>query len=262
MSDEVLIYKKNGPVAWLTLNRPQVMNAISLDMLKLYERYLPQIAADESNRVLVLTGSGSAFCAGVDLKDLLKNMSPPPGEIDFLDRLCDNVIKQLRNFPKPVIAALNGITLAGGLETAMCADIVIAAENIEIGDAHANYGLYPGAGGVALLPNIVPRNVAKYLLLTGNNLSAEQLHTYGFVNEVVPAEMLIDTAQNLAEVIASKSPIGLRRMKIVANEALGTTPDVAFALEQVEFRKHLRSWDMHEGLKAFSEKRKPQFLGR
>lgn len=261
MSSTALLFETRGPVGWLTLNRPKAMNAINLEMIELFKEYLPRIAADDSIRVLVITGNGPAFCAGVDLKQVLAGCQLPPGESDFLDRLCGKVFSPLRDFPKPVIAALNGITLAGGLETAMCADIVVASQDAEIGDAHANFGVYPGAGGAAVLPRLVPQNVAKYLLYTGKTLTANEMKSYGFVNQAVPAEQLIDTTQNLAELIAQKSPIALRRMKEVANASLDKSRDAALDHEQVMFRKHMRSYDMAEGLRAFSEKRQPEFKG-
>jgi enoyl-CoA hydratase len=262
MSEAPLLFETRGAVAWLTLNRPKAMNSISLAMIALYEEYLPKIAADDSIRVLVVTGVGPAFCAGADLKEVLESATLPPGELDMLDRVCDNVLTPLRNFPKPVIAALNGLTMAGGLETALCADIVVAAEEAQIGDAHANFGVYPGAGGAALLPRVVPLNVAKYLLLTGKTLSAKDMQNYGFVNEVVPGDQLQDATQKLAESIANKSPIALRRMKEVANASGDKSRDAALEHEQVMLRKHQRSYDMAEGLSAFSEKRKPEFQGR
>ena len=185
MSEAALLFENRDGVAWLTMNRPEAMNSISLEMITLYEEYLEQILGDECIKVVVISGAGKAFCAGADLKQVLDSLDVPPGKPDFLDRLCDRVLNPLRDFPKPVIAALNGITMAGGLETAMCADLVVAAESARIGDAHANFGVYPGAGGAAVLPRIVPHNVAKYLLFTGRTLSAQEMKNYGFVNEVV-----------------------------------------------------------------------------
>ncbi|HDY82019.1 MAG: enoyl-CoA hydratase/isomerase family protein [Gammaproteobacteria bacterium] len=262
MSNEDLIYTQKGATAWLTLNRPKAMNSLSLSIVGRMEELLPQIAADDSVRVVVLTGAGSAFCAGADLKEVLAGKDLPPGEPDMLDRMCYNVMKPLRDFPKPVIAALNGITMAGGLELVMCCDIVLASEDARIGDAHANFGVYPGAGGAAVLPRLIPHNVAKYLLFTGKTLSAAEMKGYGLVNEVVPADQLEQATTDLAELIASKSPIALQRMKEVANASLDKSRDAALEHEQVLFRMHERSYDMAEGLRAFSEKRTPKFQGR
>lgn len=260
--DEAVLFDQRGHIAWLTMNRPKAMNSINLAAIGRFEELLPEIAANDSIRVLVLTGTGPAFCAGADLKEILASRSLPPGEADFLDRVCENVMNPLRDFPKPVIAALNGITMAGGLELTMCCDIVLASEEARIGDAHANFGVYPGAGGAAILPRLVPHNVAKYLLFTGKTLSAHEMQAYGLVNEVVPAAELESAATALAELIAGKSPIALRRMKEVANATLGKSRDAALEHEQVMMRKHERSYDMNEGLRAFTEKRAPDFKGR
>jgi len=262
MSEAPLLFETRDQVAWLTLNRPKAMNSLNSAIVDGFAQYLPEIAADENIRVLVVTGNGPAFCAGADLTEVQSGVDLPPGEPDFFDRAADGLFNQLRNFPKPVIAALNGITMAGGLETAMCADIIIASEDAQIGDVHANFGVYPGAGGAAVLPRIVPLNVAKYLLFTGKTLSAKEMMTYGFVNEVHPADQLLEATQRLAKSIAGKSPIALNRMKEVANAASDKSRDAALEHEQVLLRKHCRSYDMAEGLKAFAEKRKPEFQGR
>ena len=262
MSTEALVYTKEGPIAWLRMNRPEAMNSINLAMIARFEEVLPEIASDEEIRVVALTGTGNAFCAGADLKEVLASGDLPPGEQDFLDRVSYNVMNPLRDLSKPVIAALNGITMAGGLELAMCCDVVLAAETAKIGDAHANFGVYPGAGGAAILPRLVPQNVAKYLLFTGKTLSAEQMKTWGLVNEVVAADELESAVTELATLIASKSPIALQRMKEVANASLDKSRDAALEHEQVLFHKHQRSYDMAEGLRAFSEKRTPEFKGR
>ena len=260
--NDELLYQQRGSIAWLTLNRPDAMNSLNLAMIGCFEKLLPLIAANEDIRVVVITGTGPAFCAGADLKEVLACADLPPGEADFLERVCDNMMDPLRHFPKPVIAAVNGITMAGGLELAMCCDIVIASDEAKIGDAHANFGVYPGAGGAAVLPRLVPHNVAKYLLFTGKTLSAREMQTYGLVNEVVAPGELEGAATDLADVIASKSPIALRRMKEVANASLDKSRDGALEHEQVMMRRHMHSYDMNEGLRAFSEKRAPEFVGR
>lgn len=260
MSDELLL-TIDGPIARLTLNRPKAMNALNLAILGQLEQRLRSLAANDDVRVLVLTGSGPAFCAGADLKEVLAGADLPPGEPDFLDRAAD-IFNALREFPRPVIAALNGVTMAGGLELAMCADIVLAAESAQIGDAHANFGVYPGAGGAAVLPRLVPLNVAMYLLFTGKTLSAAEMKQYGFVNEVHPDGELAAAADALARLIALKSPAALRRMKAVARHSADKPRADALLHEQVMLREHQRSWDMQEGLRAFAEKRAPEFRGR
>jgi enoyl-CoA hydratase/carnithine racemase len=261
MNDDVLLCEIIDSVARLTLNRPKAMNSMNLAILAELDRRLTEIAGNDSVRVLVITGAGPAFCAGADLKEVLAGQNLGPGEADFLDR-ANIVLNRLRNFPKPVIAALNGITMAGGLELAMCADLVIAAESATIADAHANFGVYPGAGGAAILPRLIPLNMAMYLLLTGKSLSANDMKACGLVCEVHPDAIFADATLALAKHIAKKSPVALRRMKEVARASADKTRDDALLHEQVMLRQHMRSHDFKEGLQAFAEKRAPQFQGR
>ena len=262
MSEPAILFEIKGAVAWLTHNRPKAMNAINREMIDLYEEYLQCIIMDKNIRALVITGNGRAFCAGADLKDAQSASELPPGEPDFLDRLCDNVLDVLRDIRMPVIVALNGTTMAGGLELALCADIIIAAEEVKIGDAHANFGVFPGGGGAALLPRILPPNIAKYLLFTGETLPSETLQNYGLINKVVPADELETTATSIADIIVSKSPLTLERMKEVVNASQDKSRRAALDHEQVLLRKHERSYDVQEGLNAFVEKRPPKFQGR
>ncbi|MFM8499805.1 MAG: enoyl-CoA hydratase/isomerase family protein [Chakrabartia sp.] len=260
MSEHPLLTETLGNVTRLTMNRPQAMNALSLSMLEVFKSELVRLTTDDHCRVLILTGAGPAFCAGADLKQALAGQ-PAPGEPDFLD-CAREVLELLAAFPKPVIAALNGVTMAGGLELAMCADILIAADTAQIGDGHANFGVYPGGGGAAVLPRILPLNTAMYLLFTGKTLPAADLKALGFVSEVHPADVLAEASLTLANAIAAKSPIALRRMKEVARASADKTRADALLHEQVMLRAHLRSADLAEGLAAFAEKRPPRFAGR
>jgi len=255
------ISKTENQTAWFILNRPNEMNALNHAIVEGLDIFLKEAENNDAIRCLVISGNGRAFCAGADLKSTTGADPLPLGEPDFYDRVWD-VFGKLRNFPKPVIASLNGYTMAGGLEMAMCCDLVVASEKAKIGDAHANFGVYPGAGGAAVLPRVIPLNVAKYLLFTGKTLSAQEMKHYGFVNEIAPHDELEETTQALADYISAKSPLALRRMKIVAQETQGQTRDDALRNEQLIFRQHLRSADMVEGLAAFAEKRTPSFQGR
>ena len=254
----VVLTEIKGSVGWLTLNRPDAMNALNREMALELGAQLERLQNDAAVRVVVLTANGRAFCAGADLKSATKPVEP--GEEDMLD-IAARVFGQLRRFPKPVIAAVNGLAIAGGMELVLACDLVLAADTAKLGDAHANFGVFPGAGGAAVMPRKLPANVAKYLLFTGETLSAAQMKDFGLVNEVVAAELLSEAAQKLGEKLAEKSPAVLRRMKHVANETSDKSIDDALRDELLELRTHLRSYDMQEGLRAFMEKRKPEFKG-
>lgn len=260
MNKELLV-ERIGPVARLTLNRPEAMNALTTEMLMALERAVEEARVDDDVRVLVITGVGKAFCAGADLKAFEAAQVVQPGERDFLE-LAAQSFGAVASFPKPVIAALNGITMAGGLELAMCVDLIVASETARIGDGHATFGVYPGGGGAAVLPRLIPQKMAMYLLFTGKTLPAAELKALGLVCEVHPADSLQQATLALAEQIAGRSPIGLRRMKEVARSSMDKSRQDALRHEQVMLRQHLRSWDMQEGLRAFSEKRAPVFRGR
>ncbi len=255
-----LLYEEKGQVAWLTLNRPGALNSLNLDIIHLMAEHLEKVVADEGIRVLVITAAGKAFCTGADLGTIIGEAHAEPGEKNFFD-YARPVFDLLRNFPKPVIAALNGATMAGGLELALTADIIIASDRAKIGDGHANFGVFPGGGGASILPRRIPVNVANLLLFTGRTLPAEKFVAYGLVNEVVPANELVDSTQALAEEIAGKSPLALRRMKEVVRTARDSDQADALRHEYIELLNQLRSFDLTEGLKAFAEKRAPQFQG-
>lgn len=255
-----LLIEKKGSSGWLTLNRPNAFNSLTRNILDELEVAISDFEQDDNIRVVVLAAADCpAFCAGADLKQVLGKTEQ--GENDFLMQ-CRVSFAALRNCSKPVIAAINGMTMAGGLELAMCCDIIIASDKATLGDAHSNFGVFPGAGGASILPKLIPINVAKYLLFTGKSLPAAEMKQYGLVSEVVAAEQLHNRVQELCDELADKSPLVLRRMKKIANQSQDQSRQSALDSELLELREHFLSADIHEGLAAFSEKRKPIFTGK
>lgn len=249
----------SGPVAKIALNRAGSLNALSTPLLIELEAVLGEIEADPNVRVVILTATGRAFCTGADLKEVLNLAGNDKS--DFLE-LVARVFDRLRSLPLPVIGGINGIALAGGLELALCCDILVAADSARIGDAHANFGLLPGAGGAAVLPSRIGLSNAKYLLFTGATLPAADCLRMGLLQEVVADEALEERLQSLASLLAAKSPLSLSRMKSIANATVEQRPDALLAKEVAMLREHLKSEDAQEGLRAFSEKRRPIFIGR
>jgi enoyl-CoA hydratase/carnithine racemase len=261
VSDQTIVYEKRKQTAWIYLNRPNDMNSISKSLVNELLVVLEEVEQDTSVRVIVISGKGKAFCAGADLKDLLADLEKQTdGQKGFLD-LAGEVFEKLNSLSKPLIAALNGITLAGGLEIAMTADIVFASEKAKIGDAHANFGVLPGGGGAVRLPRKIGMNRAKYLLFTGDFITAQEMKEYGLVHEVVRPEELEEIVQAVADKISTKSPLALREMKRLATDGQDQPLGIALRQELLALKNHTQSHDFKEGLSAFTEKRTPNFKG-
>jgi enoyl-CoA hydratase len=263
MDLETVQTERRGAAAWVRLARPKALNAISPAVVRDLAAAFAGVRDDPAVRAVVLTGDGPAFCAGADLSFALDSLER--GEtapfLAFVEDLAE-VVRTITRFPKPVIACVNGTACAGGLELVLACDLVYAADSARIGDAHANYGLIPGAGGAARLPSRIGSQRAKELLFTGEFVPASALVAAGLVNRVFPATDLETEVQRIADTIASKSPLGLRRMKEVADDSLEQSDDGALRLERTALAAHLGSEDVRVGLKAFREKRKPEFPGR
>ena len=258
-----VLLERRGPAAWVTLNRPQALNALSKMVFGQLAGILDQAENDPAVRCLVVTGAGRAFCAGADLTFLhdLPTDGRDAATMAFL-REATALMSRLEAFPKPVVAAVNGIATAGGLELVLCCDLVIASESARLGDGHANYGLLPGAGASARLPRRIGIVRAKHLFFTGDLVPASELVAAGLVNMVVPDAELPAAVERLVAKIAAKSPIGLRRMKELAHAGLETTLEEARRHELAVNESYALTFDRNEGIAAFNEGRRPTFQGR
>jgi enoyl-CoA hydratase len=262
MAFETITMEKRDGAAWVRLSREKHMNSLNFAMVSELGTALEDVTSDKGVRSVVLTGSGRAFCAGADLKEVLGGIEAGgDAKRDFLAEV-GKLFAAVRGLPKPVIGGLNGITMAGGLELAMCCDFLVASQSATIGDAHSNFGVFPGAGGAAVLPSRIGIANAKYLLFSGDALPAERLREMGLVQEIVADNELDVRLAEIASALAAKSPLVLRRMKEVADASLEMSQTGALKLELETLRNHLRSDDLREGLQAFGEKRKPVFTGR
>jgi enoyl-CoA hydratase len=260
---QTLAKHRAGAAVWIRLQRPAAMNAISTELLDELNLALDEIESDQSVRVVVLTGTGRAFCAGADLKALANAAGDvdPSQVVEFVS-YAGRTIERLAALAQPVIAGVNGLALAGGLELLLASDIVVASSAARIGDAHANYGLIPGAGGSVRLARVVGTHMAKYLALTGSHFPPSSPVLAGLVSEIVDPEALESRLAELATTLANKSPLGLRRMKRLINDAPSQSLRDALAAEQQALAEQCRSEDFAEGIAAFAARRTPIYQGR
>lgn len=262
MGFETIIYETGETRASITLNRPERMNAINAAMVAEMEEALEDASRRTLLRALVLRARGPVFCAGADLKfaldELMGAESLRNGFLADVKRMMD----RLRAFPAPVIAAVGGAALAGGLELLLCCDLVLAAESSVFGDAHANYGLIPGGGASVRLPRRVGASRAKELLFLGETRSAAQMESWGLVNRVVPDTELDRAVEETVSHLEEKSPLVLRTMKELVERARSLPEEEALWMEIDALDRHRFSEDMREGLLAFKERRSPVFRGR
>jgi enoyl-CoA hydratase/carnithine racemase len=250
-------YERRGSAAWIRLTRPEKRNAINPAVLADIAAGLER-ALDERARAVVLTGSGPAFCAGADLSHIRGGLSDLDAVGELLEAAGDLTL-QMEAHPTPVIAAVNGMAIAGGLELVLACDLVVAAESATFSDGHATYGLFPGAGSSVRLPRLIGATRARELMYTGRTASAAEMHALGVVNEVVADDGLEDAVDKLCERLARGSAAGIARMKRVIRAGLQLPVEDALALELNEAREHLSTPDVAEGLAAFAEGRRPVF---
>ena len=253
-------YEKKGMIAYVTVDRPKVLNALNTSTWNDLKAAFEDAKADASVRGVILTGSGDkAFIAGADISELAHLDAYGAEESS---RLGQGVLDFIENLGKPVIAAINGFALGGGCETAMACTMRIAAEQARFGQPEVKLGLLPGGGGTQRLPRLVGKGRAMQLILTGETISAHEAYRIGLVNEVVPAENLIDRAETILKQVAANAPIAVKFSLDAANKGLDSSQSVGLALEASYFGICAASEDKKEGTSAFLEKRAPQFQGR
>ncbi len=257
---ENVLYEKKGATAYLTLNRPKVLNALNTKTWEELQTAFEAARDDEEVHGVILTGAGDkAFIAGADINELAHLTAVEGEESSSFGQAVLNLVE---NLGKPVIAAINGFALGGGCETAMACTIRIASETAKFGQPEVKLGVLPGGGGTQRLPRLVGKGRALQLILTGEMISAQDAYRIGLVNEVVPAANLIPRAEAILKQIFSNAPIAVKYSLEAVNKGLETSQDEGLALEASFFGLCAGTEDKKEGTSAFLEKRAPQFQGR
>ncbi len=262
MSDTVLVSASEG-VATITLNRPQALNSLTLELKEALLAAVQEVAADPTARAVVLTGAGRGFCAGQDLRehaDLLAAGDPAP--LETVQRHFNPLCLALATMPKPVVAAVNGIAAGAGANLALACDFVVAAESASFVQSFCHVGLIPDSAGTWMLPRLVGLARATQLAMLGEKLPARQAHEWGMIYQVVPGEQLADAAAALARRLAAMPTRGLALTKQGFEAGAAATLDAQLAREEALQREAGRTADYAEGVRAFVEKRTPTFVGR
>jgi enoyl-CoA hydratase len=257
---ENLLVDRDGAVATVTINRPKVLNALSIQTVDELRRAMLSLKYDDAVRVVILTGAGEkSFVAGADINELAAQ-TPVSGR--ELAHRGQHVFDVIENLGKPVIAAINGYALGGGCELALACTIRIAVDTARLGQPEINLGIIPGYGGSQRLPRLIGRGPALELLLTGDQISAADAYRLGLVNRVVTAANLMGEARKLAQTLASKAPVAVRYILDAVNRGLEMPLAEGQNFEATLFGLVAATDDMREGTKAFLEKRKAEFRGK
>jgi enoyl-CoA hydratase/carnithine racemase len=255
-----VLYEKKDAIAYVTVNRPKVLNALNTPTWKDLRIAFEDARDDDSVRGVILTGAGDkAFIAGADISELAHATAI---DAERSSRFGQDVLDLIENLGKPVIAAINGFALGGGCETAMACTIRIAVDSAKFGQPEVKLGLLPGGGGTQRLPRLVGKGRALQLILSGEMISAQEAYRIGLVNEVVPAANLIGRAEAILKKITSNAPIAVKFALEAANKGVETSQAEGLLLEASYFGLCAATEDKKEGTTAFLEKRAPQFQGR
>ena len=257
---ETLLYERKGAIAYVTLNRPKVLNALNRATWQELRTAFEHARDDETVRGVILTGAGDkAFIAGADIGELAHISAVDAEESSAYGQ---EVLNLIENLGKPVIAAINGFALGGGCETAMACTIRVAAENAKFGQPEVALGVLPGGGGTQRLPRLIGKGRALQLILTGGMISAQEAYRIGLVNEVVPPAELISRAEAILKQIFANAPVAVKYALESVNKGTESSLTEALSLEASLFGLCAGTDDKKEGTSAFLEKRKPQFTGQ
>jgi enoyl-CoA hydratase len=251
-----IILETKDTVGLIKMNRPDAMNALNSVTLQELREAVSQLKDSDDVKVIIITGEGKAFVAGADIAEM-KDMSGDQAK-EF-STTGQKVFSKIAKIKKPVIAALNGFALGGGCELALACDIRIASEKAKLGQPEVNLGVIPGFAGTQRLSRLVGTAKAKELIFTGDMVDAPTALSIGLVNQVVPAEQLMDTCMEMAKKIASKGPTAVKLAKKVINEGIEEKLDKGSDYESDEFGQCFASGEAKEGMTAFLEKRKPNW---
>jgi enoyl-CoA hydratase len=256
---ENILLERRAPIALITINRPDKLNALNIATRKELADTLDELRNDDEVRVVVITGAGEkAFVAGADISEFAGRTAIEQRAV----MKARNIFTAAEDFPKPLIAMINGFCLGGGCELALSCDIRIASDRARFGQPEINLGIIPGGGGTQRMTRLIGEGKAMQLVLTGEMIDAQEAHRLGLVNEVYPAAELETKTMELAHKIAEKSPVALAMAKTSVKNAARTNLREGLEREIDLFALCFSSEDKEEGVRAFLEKRKPQFKGR
>lgn len=258
---ETLLVAQEGHIVWITLNRPERLNAISIALARELTDVMNQIATDDSARVAVVRGAGRAFGAGADLKEQ-SDFDGDPAKGRALMVNWRKMLAAIDTCPKVSIAAVHGLALAGSMELMMTCDLAIATDDARLSDQHANYGLPPVGSATQRLPRLIGARKAKELLMTGDSITGAEAAQLGLVNKAVPPEDFDEAVRELALKIATKSPLITTMIKELVNFGMQADFTTGMVLEKWAGYAAGNYEDVYEGINAFAERREPRYKGR